>query len=525
VTLSPDDRRSVVRAAVVVLAAFTLLTMLVAFDSDAVKAFDGWSGLDPTLWHDRWPWVEGVLVAVELVFTTIPMLAYAAVMAAVLGLRRHARAGIWTIGLMAVAVVMDSGLKQMVDRPRPTWGFPVHTLTSPSYPSGHATFVATGAAIVISLSSVYVRRRTTRRWITAVAVAVGLLVGLDRLLLGVHTMSDVLAGYLLGAGLALTSLAIFDPTPQPSVRHDPRRPPHGRYLAVVLNPVKVEDPIGFRQAVERQARAAGWSSPAWHFTTPEDPGKAMAREALGNGADLVIVCGGDGTVRTVCAELAGTGVPVGVVPAGTGNMLARNLDLPMHLGSAIDIALNGQNRAIDLVRVSGDGLRPDETFLVMAGMGLDAAVMAAVDDAAKARVGWMAYWLAGFRNRMYPPIRVEISVDGGEWVKRRAKTVVVGNVGLLRGGIHLMPEATIDDGVLDVAVVHPRGLWSWIRVLARARFKDRREGEEIRRMRGQTVTLRVAHDAPRQIDGDSVGPGRELHCECLHGQLLVRVPR
>ena len=89
--------------------------------------------------------------------------------------------------------------------------------------------------------------------------------------------------------------------------------------------------------------------PVWHYTTVEDPGTGMAEAAAVAGADLVMVCGGDGTVREVCAELAGTGIPIGIIPAGTGNLLARNLDIPLFLRAAIDVALTGQDRAIDMV--------------------------------------------------------------------------------------------------------------------------------------------------------------------------------
>ena len=123
----------------------------------------------------------------------------------------------------------------------------------------------------------------------------------------------------------------------------------------------------------------------------------------------MIVCGGDGTVRTVCAELAGTGVPVGVVPAGTGNLLARNLGIPLYLQAAVDVALNGQDRAIDLVKVSGDGIGDDEHYMVMAGMGFDAAIMEGANEKVKAKVGWLAYVVSALRNLMFPAVRLEVS--------------------------------------------------------------------------------------------------------------------
>ena len=155
------------------------------------------------------------------------------------------------------------------------------------------------------------------------------------------------------------------------------------------------------------------------------------------------------------------------MPAGTGNLLARNLDLPLYLRSAIDVGLNGQDRAIDIVRISGDGLGEDEHFLVMAGMGFDAAIMEGANDQIKARVGWLAYVVSGLRNLMFPAVRIDVSVDDGPVTRHRARTVVVGNVGFLQAGLPLLPDATIDDGRLDVVLVNPARFLSWLRVVWR----------------------------------------------------------
>jgi YegS/Rv2252/BmrU family lipid kinase len=250
----------------------------------------------------------------------------------------------------------------------------------------------------------------------------------------------------------------------------------------------------------------------------------MAEAAAVAGADLVMVCGGDGTVREVCAELAGTGIPVGIIPAGTGNLLARNLDVPLYLRAAIDVALNGQDRAIDMVEVSGDGFE-DTHFMVMAGMGFDAAIMEGVNEDIKARIGWLAYVVSALRSLMFPAQRIEISVDGGEPTRHRARTVVVGNVGFLQAGMPLLPDAAIDDGQLDVVILHPRNFFSWIPLAWRVLLKLKHTDELVDRRVGASVVLRASADTPRQLDGDSIGSGRELRMTCVHGRLLVRVPR
>jgi diacylglycerol kinase family enzyme len=148
-----------------------------------------------------------------------------------------------------------------------------------------------------------------------------------------------------------------------------------------------------------------------------------------------------------------------------------------------------------------------------------------VSDNIKARVGWLAYVLSALKSLMFPAVRIEISLDGGPATKHRARTVVIGNVGFLQAGLPLIPDAQIDDGELDVVLLYPRRFLSWLPLAARVLTKNPRTDETITRMRGRTISVRTSTDAPRQLDGDLLAPGRELHAACVHGRLLVRVPR
>ncbi len=483
-------------------------------------------GDGPQAWTAGNATAYDVLHVVEWIFGTLPLTVATTVVVLLLLVRRHLRAAIWTTVVMLGASLTVYFLKRFFQRDRPVWEDPIHELSSFSFPSGHASGIASAMGVAIVLTIIFVRRRSVRRWLIASWLFLVVLVGLDRIFLGVHNLSDVLAGYAVGAGWVLIGLAVYDPAPRRKPMESFASPvPRTRQLAVVLNPIKVDDVAAFKAMVEEQARESGWGAPEWHETTVDDPGRSMAEAAAIGGAELVLVCGGDGTVRTVCAELAGTGIPVGVIPAGTGNLLARNLDIPLYLEAAVDTALNGQDRAIDLVAVSGDGIGPDEHFMVMGGMGFDAAIMEGADDAIKAKIGWLAYFVSGLRQLRSPSFKVEISVDDGPFTKHRALTVVVGNVGYLTAGIPLLPDATIDDGELDVVLVSPRRFVSWLPLLYRVFSKHKRVDDQLNRMTGRSVVLRTAHDTARQLDGDPIGPGRELRATCIHGRLLVRVPR
>lgn len=525
--VTPPSRNRCLVLAILSGGLFAVLAYLVTQDRAPLDGFDV-EGRALEDWADNSRLALDGLRLVEVLFGTLGMTILTVLLVLALVVRRQRRAALLAAVVMIATSLATSGAKRWLGRDRPDWqGTDFSPLSSYSFPSGHASSAAAFACILITLVVLFVRRANLRRLGVTLVVLWWLAICLDRVLLGRHFPTDVIAGSLLALSIFFLALAFIDPRPRSTAANAEPLPEvytSQRRLAVILNPIKVEDVGQFRSLVSSMARESGWSEPTWQYTTVEDPGRGMAEKAAVSGADLVLVCGGDGTVREVCAELAGTGIPVGIVPAGTGNLLARNLDIPLYIRSAIDVALNGQDRAIDLVEVGGDGIE-DTHFMVMAGMGFDAAIMEGVNEEIKKKIGWVAYVVSGLRSLMFPAIKVEIQIDDEEPTIHRARTVVVGNVGFLQAGMPLLPDATIDDGILDVVIIHPRQFLSWITVAMRVLRKSTIVDETLDRRTGSRVRIKASTATPRQLDGDSIGEGRELWMECIHGRLLVRVPR
>ena len=244
-----------------------------------------------------------------------------------------------------------------------------------------------------------------------------------------------------------------------------------KFAAVVYNPIKV-DLDTLRAAVVDEAASAGWGETLWFETSVEDVGQGRTREALDAGADLVIAAGGDGTVRAVAEAMRGRGVPVALLPSGTGNLLARNLKLTLNdMPTSVRAAFTGVDRAIDLGVIDierEDRSRDQHVFLVMAGMGIDAKMIDNTDDDLKARAGWAAYVQAIVKSLRDPDeLHLRFQLDDETPKRATVHTLILGNCGSLPGNILLLPDAVVDDGLFDLMMMRPGGPLGWLRVWAK----------------------------------------------------------
>lgn len=299
-------------------------------------------------------------------------------------------------------------------------------------------------------------------------------------------------------------------------------------VALILNPVKLSAALA-REQVEQACSDAGWDPPLLLETTVAEPGGTQARQAVEEGYDVVIAAGGDGTVRAVAAALVHSSAAIGLIPLGTGNLLARNLGIAVNdVPRSVRQALHGAGRLIDMGKVElrneRTGAGGEHTFLVMGGVGLDAIVIAATRDSLKKKFGWLAYSEAGVRSLPGKRQRMSISIDGGPWQNRKVHSVLFANCGKLPGGITFIPDATIDDGYLDVVVISPRSILGWLWVAAKIVFRHPGPIPVINYHRAKRVDVEVSEATGTQLDGDTSGDVTSLSVEVVPGALTVRVP-
>ena len=294
-----------------------------------------------------------------------------------------------------------------------------------------------------------------------------------------------------------------------------------RRLAVIFHPHKI-NPNKLVELVERTTKGHGFEETLWLETSPEQSGGPQAERAISLGATQLLVVGGDGTIRPIIEVIRGTEVGMGIVPVGTGNVLARNLGLQLtNLERAIRAGIHGTARQIDIGRVAfetPEGSRGNLCFAVMAGLGLDAKIMMNTDIKLKRRIGWIAYIDGGMKSLPARRQKIEVMVDGTHQRTLRVQSLLIGNCGFLPGNISLMPDAKLDDGLLDVAAVGPRNSIDWVIFWSRvtwqnAWFWGTRLGRKmlltvtpltiLENLTGRAILVTVESPIALQLDGDA----------------------
>jgi YegS/Rv2252/BmrU family lipid kinase len=264
--------------------------------------------------------------------------------------------------------------------------------------------------------------------------------------------------------------------------------------------------------------AAGITAPAWFEVPKSKKAPKQARKALEQGAELILVWGGDGMVQRCIDAVAGSDVAIGIIPAGTANLLAKNLGIPHDLGEALEIALRGRSRRLDVGLVNG------EHFAVMAGAGFDARMIGDADRGSKAHLGSLAYVRSGVAAVRAAADTVHVLVDGVTFFEGRASCVLVGNVPRATGGLLVFNDAVPDDGRLDVGVVTAEGTMQWLSVLSRVALHRSDHSRFVRTIQGRTVDVHFGKAVDYELDGGVRSPTDRLQFEVKPAAITVRVP-
>jgi YegS/Rv2252/BmrU family lipid kinase len=290
-------------------------------------------------------------------------------------------------------------------------------------------------------------------------------------------------------------------------------------VAVVFNPATGGGDTSGRKRDTQQALEAAGLDVLWLETTPEDPGQGLTAKAVAEGVDLVMAEGGDGTVMACVTGLAGTDVPLAVLPGGTGNLLATNFDIPADLEAAVDVALHGDRVRLDVAAMD------DDRFVVMGGIGFDAAMLRDADPKLKERLGAVAYVLSGFKHLRRRATRFRLRLDD-RGIDRTGQGVLVGNLGRLQGGLPVMPDARPDDGLLDVAVLQTRTVADWLALAVRVLLRRRSKDPQLELFQARRVEVSCDRPQPVERDGDPLDTPRDhLVIEVVPRALTLCVPR
>ena len=256
----------------------------------------------------------------------------------------------------------------------------------------------------------------------------------------------------------------------------------------------------------------------WYEVSKSRKAAKKARRARKAGAELIFVWGGDGMVQRCVDALAGSDIPVAIVPAGTANLLAANLDIPQDVAEAVRIGFHGTRRTLDLGKING------ECFAVMAGAGFDGAMIRQADRSLKDRLGRLAYVWTALQHVKDRAVPVKIHIDGTKWFDGKASCVLLGNVGMITGGIRAFDDAKPDDGWLELGVTTAEGALAWARTLGRMAAGRSDRSPFVRITRAKAADITFGAPMTYELDGGARESVTRLKARINPGALTLCVP-
>ena len=270
----------------------------------------------------------------------------------------------------------------------------------------------------------------------------------------------------------------------------------------ILNPVSGTNTADeVRRALERHF-VIGGASCEIHETSPEDNPDELAREARERGFDLVAAAGGDGTVSAAASGLVGSEIPLGIIPLGTANVLARELGIPVDLEGACQLLAGTHSfQHVDAMRVG------EQHYFTQVGVGIDALMIRDTTREAKRRFGRVAYlWTASLRLVGFQPRRFYLAIDGRK-CRHRASQVLVANGGILgQPPFRWGPDIRPDDGRLDVCIIRARNLLDYVRIAWHFVLGQHKKSPNVRYLACERdVFIDTKRPLPVQADGEIIG--------------------
>jgi diacylglycerol kinase (ATP) len=260
------------------------------------------------------------------------------------------------------------------------------------------------------------------------------------------------------------------------------------------------------------------SQPLWYEATKSAQIPKYARQAIAEGAKLIFVWGGDGSVQKCIDTVAGSDVAIAILPAGTANLLAKNLGIPQNLKMAVRIGLQGNRKSIDTGTLNG------EHFAVMAGAGIDARMIRDASSSLKARVGRAAYLWSGAKNLSKSPIEVTVEVDDHGFYKGKISCILVGNMNKVFAGVEVFDDSRPNDGLLEFGVITAKNPLQWLRTIGRVIFGRSDNSPFVETTRGKSMKVTFDSETPYELDGGIRKATSKLKIKVHPSSVTICVP-